>query len=317
LVLIGACVGLFFVFKKICDWLKLNIEFAWTPHKVITSTPKKRRSSYRRRSASNSTHRNASSVNPVSVTAFEYPTKIQEDTPKAPTANSKELDGRLKEIESPHRDWTNPQSLPDKLICPRCKLINPPSALRCDCDYIFNPQHTETDTENVLATKPTSSFSESAGSNFVDSEPETFEIDISALDPITRAAVGPVEVRQLHKQMQHEIFYCLQCKGIYKRQVIIEVDGIDILVQELEIATIIEIKTGTDCVMVLREAIGQLLEYQFFAQDHFKGKSVRLIAVSPLPLDNRAANYLRHLKQSYHLEIEYRQYVPGSFVFTI
>lgn len=133
----------------------------------------------------------------------------------------------------------------------------------------------------------------------------------------TRAAIGEVVVRQDHRQMQSEIARCLYEQQPISRDVYIEVEGIDILVNDFNEVTILELKTGTDCVQVLREAIGQLLEYQFFAQRHFAGKPTRLVAVSPLPLDDRATAYLSHLRNTYQLNIEYRQYVLGSNSFMI
>lgn len=133
----------------------------------------------------------------------------------------------------------------------------------------------------------------------------------------TRAAISEVVVRQDHRQMQSEIVRCLYEQQPIARDVYMEVEGIDILVNDFNEVTILELKTGTDCVQVLREAIGQLLEYQFFAQRHFAGKPTRLVAVSPLPLDQRAAAYLLHLRNTYQLNVEYRQYMLGSHLFLL
>ena len=133
----------------------------------------------------------------------------------------------------------------------------------------------------------------------------------------TRAAIGEVEVKQIHRQMQAEIVRCLYEQQPIGRDVFTEVEGIDILVDDLIEVSLLEIKTGTDCVYVLREAIGQLLEYQFFAQHHFIGRKTRLIVISPLSLDARAYAYLMHLRNTYRLGIEYRRYVPGSYSFFI
>lgn len=137
------------------------------------------------------------------------------------------------------------------------------------------------------------------------------------VESTTRSAVGEVEVRQVHRQMQAELVRCLHDPRRTGRKIYTEVDGIDILVSDVAEDSLLEIKTGTDLVLVLREAIGQLLEYQYFARRRFIGRKTRLIAISPLPLDPRASEYLLHLKNAYHLEIEYRQYIPGSYTFSL
>ncbi|MBO0799013.1 MAG: hypothetical protein J2P31_09335 [Blastocatellia bacterium] len=136
------------------------------------------------------------------------------------------------------------------------------------------------------------------------------------LNPITRAATPEKQVFLLHRQMQREIIRCLVKPGIPGRTIEAEVSGIDILVIEHGVATIIEIKTGDDIIYIIREAIGQLLEYQYFCQRNV-GMNPRLMIVSPLKIIREAIEYLEFLEKEYNLNIYYSQYVPGSYSFTL
>jgi transcription elongation factor Elf1 len=137
----------------------------------------------------------------------------------------------------------------------------------------------------------------------------------------TRAAVPETEVSHIHRQVQLEIFECLtdECLNepwLSDRSVTMEVSGMDILVTDRESSAIIEIKIGDNIIRVIRQAIGQLLEYHYFCEE-VTGEYVRLVIVSTLEMDEVAREYLRFLRRTYGIKITYIRYIPGSYKFTL
>jgi hypothetical protein len=133
----------------------------------------------------------------------------------------------------------------------------------------------------------------------------------------SRAAIPETQVVLLHKQMQKEIYRCLVQPSVPGRYVRLELAGIDILVDDLHVSTLIEIKTGVDVVSVIREAIGQLLEYSYFCSAYVKKPHKRLLIVSPLQITAGAQQYIAYIRATYGIEISYSQYVPGSYFFSL
>ncbi len=81
--------------------------------------------------------------------------------------------------------------------------------------------------------------------------------------------------------------------------------SIDVAVRDGASYTYYEIKIYSSAQACVREAIGQLLEYSLWpgAQE-----AARLVIVGEPPLDSKAKEYLRRLKQGFSLPIEYRQF---------
>jgi hypothetical protein len=131
-----------------------------------------------------------------------------------------------------------------------------------------------------------------------------------------RSAIPETTINFLHKQMQREIYECLTKPEVPGRSVSAEVGGIDLLVWENGASTMIEIKTGSDVVGVIREAIGQLLEYRYFRRG-LVGANARFLIVAPLKITGGASNYLEFLEREYKLKVTYAQYVPGSYFFAL
>mgnify|MGYP000243467922 CR=1 FL=1 len=133
----------------------------------------------------------------------------------------------------------------------------------------------------------------------------------------TRQAIPETEVELIHKVIQREITYCLLSSNVQGRSVYNEFGGIDILVDDWSHFILIEIKTGFNIRAIIREAIGQLLEYQYSNRVKIEGKRNYLLIVSPAAADNEAADYIKHLRKKYKVDLAYKQYVPGSFSFVI
>jgi hypothetical protein len=131
-----------------------------------------------------------------------------------------------------------------------------------------------------------------------------------------RSAISETKINFLHKQMQREIYECLTKPVVPGRSVSAEVCGIDLLVWESGASTMIEIKTGSDVVGVIREAIGQLLEYRYFRRG-LVGANARFVIVAPLKITSGASNYLEFLESEYKLKVAYIQYMPGSYFFAL
>lgn len=147
--------------------------------------------------------------------------------------------------------------------------------------------------------------------------PEIKKSSSDEADVVMRAAVPATPVTLLHRRMQGEIFECLMKAAVPGRSVRLEVYGIDILVNDSRVSTVIEIKTGDNIILVIREAVGQLLEYRYFCRHEITNLVVQLLIVSPLQLTPTAAEYIKHLRSSCGLRIGYAQYVPGSNFFTL
>jgi hypothetical protein len=72
-----------------------------------------------------------------------------------------------------------------------------------------------------------------------------------------------------------------------------------------------EIKTYNDLMSSVREAIGQLLEYAVWT-DQLRANE--WIIVSHLPLTDPVKTYLKHIRLTYRLPVNYQQYVHESNV---
>jgi hypothetical protein len=119
-----------------------------------------------------------------------------------------------------------------------------------------------------------------------------------------RRAFGPVEVTPEHARMQKTLME--QLRSEYPgEKVVREHNFIDVLVQtDLELR-LYEIKSDLSTRSVLRQSIGQLLEYSYFQiqSDH---RTVTLIIVGRNALSAADAEYLSHLREKFGLPLEYR-----------
>lgn len=116
--------------------------------------------------------------------------------------------------------------------------------------------------------------------------------------------------------MQDEIIKCLLKERVPERKVYREYKNVDVLVHDKDVFTLIEIKTDPNVWKNIRDGLGQLLEYQFILRPYIQHKKNKLIIVSPAQMNNEASEYLNYLNASGKLEVEYKQYVPGSFSFS-
>jgi len=122
--------------------------------------------------------------------------------------------------------------------------------------------------------------------------------------PYVRKAMGPVACTPEHARMQAILLQELRAEHPHA-EVICEEDFVDVLVRSGDGDVLYEIKTDLSPKTMLRQAIGQLLEYGH----HGEGRThqqLRFVAVGRNPLSAQDEAYLAMLKAKYGLPIEYR-----------
>lgn len=122
-------------------------------------------------------------------------------------------------------------------------------------------------------------------------------------DLIFRRAVGAVQYSPEHRRMQAILFAQLQTEHGRER-VRIEVEGVDILVETDAEVVLYEIKSDVCPRSVIRQALGQLLEYAYHPPRAYP-LPVRLVIVGRCVLGAEETAYLSHLKTAFDLPIEY------------
>ena len=122
--------------------------------------------------------------------------------------------------------------------------------------------------------------------------------------PYTRAAVGPVACTPEHARMQAILLAELRTEHS-DAEIVCEEDFVDVSVRSEETRVLYEIKTDLSPTTVLRQAIGQLLEYGHHGKAQTRHR-LRFVAVGRNPLSAQDQAYLELLRSSYGLPIEYR-----------
>jgi hypothetical protein len=84
---------------------------------------------------------------------------------------------------------------------------------------------------------------------------------------------------------------------------------VDVAVRDGDALVYYEIKTGLSAQACIREAIGQLMEYSYWPGAE---RADRLVIVGEAELDNQAKAYLKFLRKTFSLPVEYGQFDMGS-----
>lgn len=121
--------------------------------------------------------------------------------------------------------------------------------------------------------------------------------------PIYRRGVGAVIFTPEHRIIQRRLLERLRQK-YGADNVRIEVDGVDAIVQTERETRLYEIKTHADPRTVIREALGQILEYAYHPRRHYT-QPRRLVIVGRTPLGADERSYLEHLNNVFHIPLEY------------
>ena len=88
-----------------------------------------------------------------------------------------------------------------------------------------------------------------------------------------------------------------------------EEDFVDVEVRTLSERILFEIKSDLEPRSVIRQALGQILEYAYYPTRE-ETLPVKLVIVGRGRLSDAARSYLNRLKQEFHLPIEYRVVNP-------
>lgn len=122
--------------------------------------------------------------------------------------------------------------------------------------------------------------------------------------PFTRRAVGSMECTPEHARMQARLMEELQ-REFPRGRVVREENFIDVTVQTDSELILFEIKSDLSARSVIRQALGQLLEYAFHP-DRQHHLPVRLVIVGRTALSGVDAQYLERLTQDFSLPLAYR-----------
>lgn len=124
-----------------------------------------------------------------------------------------------------------------------------------------------------------------------------------AAKPVFRKGTAPVVCSPEHRRMQAKLLAQLQAEHGADR-VHIEVDGIDVLVETSDEIRLYEIKSDLNPRAVIRQALGQILEYAYHPPRTHR-LLVRLVIVGRCDLGAEELAYLAHLKTKFGLPLDY------------
>jgi len=120
---------------------------------------------------------------------------------------------------------------------------------------------------------------------------------------IPRKSIAAGNIDLFHNAMQNELISTLRAKYGYEA-VIVEEASVDIKLSDRQRLVFVEIKADSRPRYALREALGQLLEYEFIAADGGQTPT-ELVVAGPGELSRRDLDYLHHLQQRWSLPIRY------------
>jgi hypothetical protein len=120
---------------------------------------------------------------------------------------------------------------------------------------------------------------------------------------IPRRAIPAGEIDLVHNEMQNELVEALR-ERYGNDQVVVEESFVDIKLRDEQRLVFIEIKADSRPRRALRDALGQLLEYEYMAA---KGGDAptELVVAGPGELSEFDLEYLQHLQRRWSLSIRY------------
>jgi len=127
--------------------------------------------------------------------------------------------------------------------------------------------------------------------------------------PYKRTGIAPVECDPKHARMQAQLMKELAAE-YPNASITREEDFVDVAVRTLHELTLFEIKSDLEPRTVIRQALGQILEYAYYPNRQ-EALPVKLVIVGRSSLSDSDRNYLNRLKQEFHLPIEYRVVNPS------
>jgi len=120
---------------------------------------------------------------------------------------------------------------------------------------------------------------------------------------VHRKAVSAGVMELVHNRMQGDLAERLRAK-YGDDAVLVEEGFVDIKLRDGKRLVFLEIKSDCRPLRALREALGQLLEYEFYARTHGE-MATELLVVAPGELSRREREYVEHLRERWSLPIRY------------
>jgi hypothetical protein len=126
-----------------------------------------------------------------------------------------------------------------------------------------------------------------------------------------RSPVTGVLVNYRHLELQRELQKLL-IKHLSPRFRILREDNcVDLTARSEDKTLLFEIKSSPDARTAIREALGQLLEYAFFANSE-PSPGMKLFIIAPGERDGAVDQYLTLLRRKFGLVVEYCAFAPGD-----
>ncbi len=117
----------------------------------------------------------------------------------------------------------------------------------------------------------------------------------------TEASAAEMEAR--HQKMQEGIRKCLEEDGY--TDITLEENHVDLQAMKYGYIYYFEVKTYDTARACIREALGQILEYNHFPNVH---RANRMYIVGPVKATEGELQYIKYLRQNYHMNINYLWY---------
>ena len=118
-----------------------------------------------------------------------------------------------------------------------------------------------------------------------------------------RSGTGATNVDLVHNALQNELAALLRAK--YGQRIVhVENDFVDIQLRFKKRAVFIEIKSDPRPLHAVREALGQLLQYDFIANENGAAPT-ELVVVGPGSIDQQQRDFVNHLRKQWNIPITY------------
>ncbi len=134
---------------------------------------------------------------------------------------------------------------------------------------------------------------------------------LPTIRPYSRMGTPPVEYAPEHARMQGQLMKELASE-YPNASIIREEDFVDVAVRTPHELILFEIKSDLEPRTVIRQSLGQILEYAFYPNRQ-ETLPVKLVIVGRGQLSDADRNYISRLKQEFHLPIEFRVVNPSQF----
>jgi hypothetical protein len=119
----------------------------------------------------------------------------------------------------------------------------------------------------------------------------------------------------VHNDLQNELASLLRLK-YGNKAVVVEGNFVDIRLMVKKRLVFIEVKSDPRAVHAVREAIGQLLQYDFIAKAD-GGAPTELVVAAPGPVTSREKRFIDHLRKKWRMPLKYVCFRSGMKKFQV